>query len=241
MASLTTAISADPQHDSDQVTAPPRVLIVDPDPQARQRLEDLLTELDVGVTSTATGHDALVFALTASLDLILIDPNLSDMSGDRLIGLIRGSGSPVPIVLMSSEPPVVDAGAAPALSGYPRLSKPVELAELGTLVQDYLGCLSNRHAPQPVPLDDELASLQQRFLGSLDREYLHALLLALENQQPQAACAALHKLKGAAASFGYPELSRLAAAAEASLNHGRSLHAIKPSIDHLVCAARNLQ
>jgi two-component system KDP operon response regulator KdpE len=77
------------------------ILIVEDEPPIRRLLRTTLGAHDYRTLEAATGAEALSALRHHRPDLVLLDLGLPDIDGQELIGRIR-SGSPVPIVVLSS-------------------------------------------------------------------------------------------------------------------------------------------
>jgi CheY-like chemotaxis protein len=204
----------------------PRVLIVDDDPVTLRFFEGALSRLAECVLA-ADGAAASAISETNAFDLFLIDLNLPDMRGEKLLERLRLRHASARAIATSAE---VDAQVrrqtlSRGFDGV--IEKPISLDRLLATVGEYLRSDSEL-------LDDD-AALQS--LGG-DRTSLAALrgLLALELEElhknhantaaidSQELLARLHRLR---ASCGFCGATTLASAA-ASLQ--QSLHA-RVSVD----------
>lgn len=79
-----------------------RILIVDDEPPIRRLLRTSLVSQGFQIVEAATGREALDEVGQAQPDLIVLDLGLPDMQGQEVIRLLRGQGSSVPIVVLSS-------------------------------------------------------------------------------------------------------------------------------------------
>ena len=113
------------------------ILVVDREPTIIDMLVEILTDEGYVAYSAPTGADALATIACHSPALILLDMQLSDMSGAELIAQVRVSGlATLPIVLLST----VSLHAAPLLvSGLIEcLEKPFDLDDLLDCVARYV-------------------------------------------------------------------------------------------------------
>lgn len=125
-----------------------RILVVEDEPSLRRTLERALRDLHYEVTSV--GDPRLVYELldTADYDLVIVDLNLPQMSGDTLaIALLRqwpGLGDR--IIFMTGDPWTPRAGWPEELHRCTLLAKPFTLEQLGSAVQQAV----TTKAPRPL-------------------------------------------------------------------------------------------
>jgi two-component system KDP operon response regulator KdpE len=81
---------------------PLRVLVVDDEPAIRRFLRTGLTAQGYTVSEAELGHAALDAARRGGADLIVLDLGLPDIDGQEVIQRIRGAGSQMPIIVLSS-------------------------------------------------------------------------------------------------------------------------------------------
>jgi DNA-binding response OmpR family regulator len=114
-----------------------RILVVDDEPVLRRTIERALRTLDFEVVSVGDPH--LVYELldAADYDLVLLDINLPQMSGDTLaIALLRRWPKLVGrVLLMTGDPWALRANWPDELRQCPLLVKPFTLEALGTSVR----------------------------------------------------------------------------------------------------------
>ncbi len=83
-------------------TGPLRVLVVDDEPAIRRFLRAGLSSQGYVVTEVEEGLQAVDVARRKGTDLIVLDLGLPDIDGIEVIGRIRGAGSSIPIIVLSS-------------------------------------------------------------------------------------------------------------------------------------------
>jgi DNA-binding response OmpR family regulator len=79
-----------------------RILIVEDDPAIRTALKRVLTERGEAVAVAADGMTGLSLAVKEEPDIVLLDLGLPDISGQRLIVMLRGV-SDVPIIVITAQ------------------------------------------------------------------------------------------------------------------------------------------
>jgi two-component system, OmpR family, KDP operon response regulator KdpE len=106
-----------------------RVLVIDDEPQIRRLLKISLEKKGYDVSEAATGYEGIQSIQTVRPDLILLDLNLPDIEGSKVLAEIR-SWSTLPIIVLSVRDrgsdivSLLDAGA----DDY--LTKPFSVEEL---------------------------------------------------------------------------------------------------------------
>ncbi len=113
-----------------------RVLLVEDDKALRRYLEITLQRAGYEVLSAADGLAAMKIALASSIDLVITDAMMPNLSGHELCRFLRNSPSlsKIPIVLLSAlERKEGDAGLADAF-----LTKPVSADKLTECVMGLL-------------------------------------------------------------------------------------------------------
>ena len=101
----------------------PVLLIVDDDKEVLRSLAFMAGTRGYEVISCATAAEALV-ALDGSIACFIIDQNLPDVPGIRLLKQIRDAGNQAPALLMTSSPSSLLRGQA-AAAGAPIVEKPL--------------------------------------------------------------------------------------------------------------------
>jgi DNA-binding response OmpR family regulator len=104
------------------------VLLVEDDKALRRYLEVTLERARYEVLTASDGLEAMKFALSAAVDLVITDEMMPNLSGHELCRFLRNSPnlSHIPIILLSGlERRDAEAGLADAF-----LAKPVAAGEL---------------------------------------------------------------------------------------------------------------
>ena len=112
-----------------------RVLVVDDDPTVREVLVDMLTAVDVvealAVEGTAAARAVMA---TRAFDLVLLDRNLTDGSGDEFAIEVRQVDPAVAIVLLTGD--AAGADTTPGRGHDLLVTKPIGLDALRTCLRD---------------------------------------------------------------------------------------------------------
>jgi len=105
------------------------VLVVDDEPAIRELIQLYLEHDGHGVTTAATGREALDIASRSKLDLIVLDIMLPDVDGFNVLKQIRVS-SRVPVLFLSARKEDTDKIAGLELGADDYLTKPFNPQEL---------------------------------------------------------------------------------------------------------------
>lgn len=120
-------------------TTPPRILVIDDDPQVRGSLADFLTDSGYAVLQAEDGHAGLALWETHAPDLVLVDLRMPVLDGLSVIRTIAASGRGTPVVAVSGTGVLRDAVAAQREGAWDYLTKPV--TDMGTLEHTVARCL----------------------------------------------------------------------------------------------------
>jgi CheY-like chemotaxis protein len=106
------------------------VLLAEDDPALRRYLEVVLQRSGYRVVGAADGLEAMKFLLTSTVDIVVTDAMMPNLSGYELCRFIRGSKhlSHLPVVLLSALDPKNSASEAEQADVF--LSKPVSPEQL---------------------------------------------------------------------------------------------------------------
>jgi CheY-like chemotaxis protein len=91
---------------------PRRILVVDDEPSICRTLTDLLTLDGHSVHTASTPGDAIELCRTRCFDLVFLDYFLPEMTGDKLLNILRRNTPNQRIVLISGHKPFPPVGAA---------------------------------------------------------------------------------------------------------------------------------
>lgn len=108
----------------------PKVLIIEDDHELSSQVSDWLTGQKYVVEKVALGVDALQMLKCFKFDLIILDFNLPDMTGDDICRAFRKSGDSTPVLMLTGESDIQHkkAGFESGVDDY--LTKPFSLEEL---------------------------------------------------------------------------------------------------------------
>ena len=107
-----------------------RILVADDDPAVRESLRRSLSFNGYEVTLASDGHEALTASSNAAPDLVLLDVNMPGIDGLEVCRRIRGSGSDVPVLILTARVEIGDRVLGLDAGADDYLPKPFALEEL---------------------------------------------------------------------------------------------------------------
>jgi two-component system NtrC family response regulator len=110
------------------------ILVVDDEPAQRELLGGFLAKRGWSVELAAGGAEALAILRRTSIDLVLADYRMPDLSGIDLLKAIKQLNPEVPFVLITAYGSIGSAVEAMKAGAYDYLTKPIELEELVHLI-----------------------------------------------------------------------------------------------------------
>ena len=112
------------------------ILVADDDVDYCLAVCDILEEENYEVIVATTGRQAMEKALSARPDLVLLDQQMPEMSGEQVFAALRAKGFREPMILISGETAV--SSRSPNIREEECLVKPFDLSELLEAVEDAL-------------------------------------------------------------------------------------------------------
>ena len=130
--------------------APLRILVVEDEPAIRRFLRTSLTAQGYQVTEAENGTSGLEHLRRASVDILVLDLGLPDINGLEIIERVRGQGSSLPIVVLSSRADETGKVAALDLGADDFITKPFGIDELLARLRAALRHRLQQEGEQPV-------------------------------------------------------------------------------------------
>jgi DNA-binding response OmpR family regulator len=124
------------------------VLIVDDHDRIRTGIARLLATQGHQTVEAADGDEALLALATNEVDLVVLDLVMPGTNGMQLIGILRGQGSTVPVIVLSAVEDIAARVQALDLGAVDFIGKPFVPAELLARVRRQLAN-ATRAVPQP--------------------------------------------------------------------------------------------
>ncbi len=186
-----------------------------------QRLTQMMIE-HCGATAEIAidGVEAVEKGMSGNYSMILMDMQMPKMDGIEATKALRKAGCSTPIIALTANVMPHHRTAFEEAGCNDFLSKPVDPAHLCTVLEQYLKpstedenqSATERAEPSSFTIDE---AVMQDFWEDL-LESRNRLTAAYQQQQWQQLSYAAHAIKGMGGSFGYPEISELAAELEKS-------------------------
>jgi two-component system KDP operon response regulator KdpE len=127
------------------MTASPRVLVIDDEPQILRFLRPALTAAGYDVLTAESGVEGLKLAATSAPDLIVLDLGLPDLDGKSVIEQLR-TWSRTPVIVLSARDRESEKVAALDLGADDYVNKPFGIGELLARLRTALRHVGNTSA-----------------------------------------------------------------------------------------------
>lgn len=115
-----------------------RILIVDDEKLVRWALTQKCAEYGYESVEAGSGEEALRNLQGESVDAVLLDVHLPDMSGLEILDKLKQAGETRSIIMMTADPQLDDVKAALRMGAYDFVGKPINFEELGVTLQNAL-------------------------------------------------------------------------------------------------------
>src|ERR1700741_1132310 len=115
-----------------------RILIVDDEKLVRWALNQKWGEFGYQTLEAENGEEAIRALQTETVDAVLLDVHLPDMTGIEVLGKLKQAGETRSVIMMTGDPQLDDVKAALRLGAYDFVSKPLNFDELNVTLQNAL-------------------------------------------------------------------------------------------------------
>jgi two-component system KDP operon response regulator KdpE len=147
------------------------LLVVDDEPPIRRLLRTSLGAQGFRVLEASTGQEALEIVAGQAPELVLLDLGLPDLDGLEVINRLRGSGSKVPVIVLSSRGDERGKVQALDLGADDYVTKPFGMAELVARIRTALRHRVQEQGSEPVFVSGDLTvDLTRRLVSARGRE-----------------------------------------------------------------------
>ena len=205
----------------DEVRLRGEILLAEDSPDIQRLMTYILGRMGLSVTAVENGAHAVEAALAHEFQLILMDMQMPVMSGIEAVELLRASGCSTPIVALTANAMKEDRLRYKEVGCDDFLSKPVDQDKLRQVLCNYLAqndamTENAEEATDENEHDQEFQGLVESFLDGLDA-YAKRISAGLDENNFDTVRELAHQLKGMGGSFGFPEITRQAAALESAI------------------------
>lgn len=182
-----------------------KVLLADDHPNNRELVALLLKRMNIAVTEVATGRQALGVLQTEQFNLLLLDIHMPELDGVETLKHIRSLGNTTPAIALTANTMKHEVDYYLRIGFTDHLAKPIERNIFVNKVSRYL----NLTTPDKVKVaDDKMLPLINGYIADLRNE-LTIIEKAWLNKDLTAITESIHKIKGAAGSFGLANISEV--------------------------------
>src|SRR3974390_1063670 len=115
-----------------------RILVVDDENGVRWALTQKCAEFGYQTLEPENGEDAIRALQNDTVDAVLLDVHLPDLSGIEVLEKLKQAGETRSVIMMTADPQLDDVKAALRLGAYDFVSKPINFEELNVTLQNAL-------------------------------------------------------------------------------------------------------
>jgi len=193
---------------TDVPTLAGHVLIAEDSPDIRRLVSMYVRKTGADASVAENGQIAVELALANHFDLVLMDMQMPILDGLEATKQLRNAGYNRPIVALTANAMVEDRERYRIAGADDFLSKPVSQPAFYALLRTYLkpATTSSNAAPSDINFQD----LVRRFVARLPK-MRDEINQALAKGNLKVVNSVAHKLKGLGGSFGFLEITRVAA------------------------------
>jgi CheY-like chemotaxis protein len=226
-----------------------RILVAEDTPDTQELLSLYLRESGACVTVAANGSEAIEATRNAEragapFDIILMDMRMPGLDGYAATAVLRREGVDCPIIALTAYAMKGDEQSCRAAGCDAYVTKPINMRDLFVTMD---GLLPRENTP--VPESSEMLTMalvsqkitEVPFLPLLEK-YLNRLPEMLEEVQQarregehDRLCSIVHRLRGTATNYGFPQITAVADRCETALRaHSEPAADLDRSLDELI-------
>ena len=196
-----------------------KVLLAEDGEDNQRLLEAYLRQAGLQVEVVGNGELAVQAALRTTHDLVLMDIQMPVMDGISATRRLRELGYRGPIVALTANVMQADVQRYRACGCDDVLAKPVDRDRFYGLLRRLVPAAQPPSRDTEAAFAAEMAALTEEFRAGLPAT-LEAIATAVQSADRPTLKRLLHTLKGTAGSYGFADITRLAAEAERGLDEG---------------------
>ncbi|MEX1182138.1 MAG: sigma-54 dependent transcriptional regulator [Gemmatimonadota bacterium] len=171
------------------------ILCIDDEPASLSLFAAILSRAGHEVLTAADADSALdVLRTRTSIDLILSDYRMPGRTGIEFLGLLRGHGLDVPLIMVTGHASIEHAVASVKAGAIDYLTKPVGASQLEFVVEQALEFVRLRRENQRLLQEVQQLRLSRRIIG--DSTALNAMMRTIEAVAPLRATVLVHGESG---------------------------------------------
>jgi len=194
------------------------VLLVDDNTDNQRLISLYLRNLGATVTIASNGAEAVEHGVAARYELILMDMQMPIMDGMEATRRLRAAGYSQPIVALTAGAMESDLASAIDAGCDSLLTKPIDRARFQEVVTGFLRPRQTSESAAPLESslmgeDDALVDLVNQFTNHFPA-LVDDIATTVRKQDWQATRNKAHDLKSVGGSYGYPQVSEVAARIE---------------------------
>lgn len=197
------------------------ILCADDNEDNRILLEYLLGKTGAKLHFVENGKQAVETALANTFDLILMDMQMPEMDGLEATKLLKSAGFSQPIIMLTANVDEASKKQVYAAGADGHIGKPFDTQVLYNLLEKHIN--ESRQEDEFIePSADNFARLVTNYTNGLGKR-LEQIMQAKEDNNWELLKQDIHKLKGSAGNFGFPDISKIAAEVEDFLSEDNYL------------------
>ncbi len=143
-----------------------KILVIDDERGVREVLTEYLEKEGYKVTAVENGGEALSHVKREAYDLAILDLKLPDMEGTEVLRGIRRFDSEVKVVVLTGYPSIKTAAETAKSQALDYLTKPVDIEELGKIVDSTIGPGADKETRKLVEIIDLGTKIKNLRLGA---------------------------------------------------------------------------
>jgi CheY-like chemotaxis protein/HPt (histidine-containing phosphotransfer) domain-containing protein len=220
-------------------------LCADDNEDNRQLVAYLVAKTGAQLTLVEDGLQAVNVTENVMFDLVLMDMQMPEMDGLQATTILKHRGFKAPIIMLTAN---VDSNSKKnmlAAGAKAHFAKPIDSQSFYAMLAEYLGDESGEERSHGVVVENksltkfpnklsEFEQLIQNYRLSF-KDKLEVIQAAIAHDDWEKIKSLMHKLKGSAGSYGFPQLSDFAVLVEEHIDQDNLLEAKRYVVDMQEC------
>lgn len=204
------------------------ILLVEDTEVNRQLITFNLQQTGAKIDTANNGLEGLQMALSGEYDLILMDIHMPVMDGKEALQSLQQLGISTPIYALTANVMHSDIQEYAEIGFTGTLSKPLQLENLYKVLKQHLATVNNlgSHRSDRAKLLVKDPKIRALFFSELTKQHVE-IKANIQNLDYAGLINAAHIIKGSAESFGYEDLTKLAAESLQLLRNKQYVQAVQ--------------